>query len=73
MLLIVCVLVLTADVETLTCGMLKSAVDVLELLLTLKGLLQQLLGCWGGVFLFPSVISFRSESVIVPKRFLLWK
>jgi len=48
-LLIVCVLVLTADVETLTCGMLKSAVDVLELLLTLKGLLQQLLGCWGRV------------------------
>jgi len=42
----VCVLVLTRAIETLTCGILMALWAVLELLLTLKGLLQQLLGCW---------------------------
>jgi len=41
------------------------AVAVLKLLLTLKGLLQQLLGCWA-VF-FSGVINFRSEQVIMPR------
>ncbi len=42
------------------------AVAFLKLWLTLVGLLQQLLGCWGACF-FSDVIDFRLVSVTIPR------